>query len=315
MGIIKLKKPIKLGATNCTLSIDKCTVLFSAKTYEENSSILATAINAQQAGLLKQENFKVRNYTRKYSIPQFEEFGKVIVFTRPKFPSQAPFGFEFNPNRLGKTKTAELHKFIYGLFIYGDWQEYATRAVLSRADVAVDVMGLEIGQAFFSAPAAKTSQCFHGKGNRKQSEIHNFPGNKRLTIYDKSVERRERAKKDKTIVLADIPPAWTRVETNLRKCGMLCNLPKLKNPFLDFSIVQRSRPKDVDQDFWRVFCLAADNTSFGAELGAINSSALRNKIKCHQAAHPAIGWDAEKLWEQWPIAVENSGLIDFPSGS
>jgi len=309
--IIKLKKPVIQGANNCTLIIDKCTILFPSKTGDEHSGVLATAINAEKAGLLKQTKIRVRQYTRKFFIPQFEEYGKVLFFTRPKFPSQAPFGVEFNPNRLGKEKTNELLGFIYQHFFFGDWKEFAEQATLSRADVSIDILGLDIRKAFFSAPGAKTSQSYHGIGNRKQSEIYNFPGNKRLTIYDKAAERRERAKKDKSIVVADIPEAWTRAETNLRKCGKLRNLKSLKNPLLDFSIAQRTKPEGVDQDFWKMLCLAADNTCFEHVLGMINSSALRNKIKKHQAAHPVNGWDANKLWEQWPGAVKNSGLIDF----
>ncbi len=311
--IIKLKKHKKQHANNCTLIIDKCSILFPSKSGDEHSAVLASSINAENAGLLKQTNIRVRNYTRKYFIPQFEEYGKVLFFTRPKYPSQAPFGVEFNPTKLGKEKTNALLEFIYQHFFFGDWKAYAEQATLSRADVSIDVLGLDIRKAFFSAPGAKTSQCFHGVGNRKQSEIHNFPGNKRLTIYDKAAERRERAKKDKTIVVADIPAAWTRAETNLRKCGMLRNLINLKNPLLDFSIVQRTKPEGVDQDLWNLLCLAADNTCFENVLEMISSSALRNKIKKHQAAHPIDGWDANKLWEQWPEAVKNSGLIDFLS--
>jgi hypothetical protein len=84
------------------------------------------------------------------------------------------------------------------------------------------------------------------------------------------------------------------------------NLKNLKNPLLDFSIVQRTKPDGVDQDLWNLLCLAADNTCFENVLGMINSSALRTKIRNHLAAHPINGWNANKKFIR--ACLKNSKL-------
>ena len=122
--------------------------------------------------------------------------------------------------------------------------------------------------------------------------------------------KRSWPKKNKKIVLCDIPAVWTRVEANLAKCGLLKNLGTLKNPFLDFSISQIVKPQEFDDNLWKFFCIAADATSTGAMMMKL-SAMQRKTLIIHQSKNPVIGWDAKKLWGLWPDAVANSGLTDF----
>lgn len=310
MAIIKLKKPKKANANKCTLSIDKLTLLVRVNYADETKLFEQIALTLCEIGWLKPENTKVRNYRRSYSIPEFEEFGKVLISTRPKFATQAPLRLETNPNRLGKSAVNILLKKVCDHFLGGDWKEFSSRVDVSRADVAIDLFDLSITQAHFSAPGAKMYQCFHGNGGRKQTEIMKFPGNKRISIYDKASELKESAQKSKKIVENDIPPVWTRVEANLVKCGLLKNLGNLKNPFLDFSMSQIVKPQDFDDNFWKFFCIAADATNTGAMMASL-SAIQRKTLKIHQFKNPIVGWNAKKLWELWPDAVANSGLTDF----
>jgi len=310
MAIIKLKMPKKANANNCTLSIDKATLLIRAYYADETKLFEQIALTLCEIGWLKPENTKVRNYSRSYSVPEFEDHGKVLISTRPKFAANAPLRLETNPNRLGKSAVNILLKEVCDHFLDGDWKEFSSRVDISRADVAIDLFNLSITQAHFSAPGAKLFQCFHGNGGRKQTEIMKFPGNKRISIYDKASEQKELAQKNKKITLCDIPSVWTRVEANLAKCGRLKNLGNLKNPFLDFSMSQIVKPQDFDDNFWKFFCIAADATSTGAMMASL-SAIQRKTLKIHQSKYPIIGWDAKKLWELWPDAVANSGLTDF----
>lgn len=214
----------------------------------------------------------------------------------PRKPDYPFCRLEFNPHKLGINGMNELHSTLSLIFPEG-WGTVLQYGRVSRIDVAVDLVGLQMDQFHFLPQTGCTSRLYGRNGLLETLYSGSSRGNQ-TRVYDRTAEHKSRKQK--------LPgPPTVRVERCLRNPGIpLSKLASLKNPFEKMVLIppMPERPDGVSETKWAGFLDSARVRGLPAAL-QLQSPAVRAQFRKHVKSAPLPLWDPVKVWEDWPVVV------------
>jgi hypothetical protein len=86
-------------------------------------------------------------------------------------------------------------------------------------------------------------------------------------------------------------------------------LGSFKNPFTEISLAYPKAPKGVKPYAWTFFIDSCDRRGQTAALAMLPDGKLRTSYKKALDAAHASFWRPGKIWEAWPVALLNSGVV------
>jgi len=101
----------------------------------------------------------------------------------------------------------------------------------------------------------------------------------------------------------------TRIEYHYTTSKTFLELNTLKNPFTKISLAYPKAPKGVKPYAWTFFIDSCVRRGQPAALAMLPDGKLRNSYqKSLDAAHASF-WRPGKIWQAWPDALLNSGVV------
>ncbi|KNG95023.1 hypothetical protein [Pseudaestuariivita atlantica] len=288
-------------AINCTGKIDNISLVFGGYDPDHTKLYLSRILQMSSNGALKQVKVARNGFARNFMLKEdlFEE--RVLVSCMSTKPNGPAFRLEFNPSKLGPESTATVLSIVASDILEGGTSELYERARVTRFDVAFDLFGFSLSQAHFWANETSSSQTYNAVGMRTETLVFNQSKRRQVVVYDKAAERTSKGIQPK------VSP-WTRIEVRKRNAGQLAALKSTKCPFLDFHVSCRKKPADISEATWVLINAASGPMMLQAVLGQLPMS-KRALVKNILKKHPLEGWNAAKLWKEWPTIVNESGLL------
>lgn len=294
-------------ATNCTGKIDNISLVFGGYSVDQTEAYQSQVALLEKQGVLALVKTTRNGFRRNYKLKNDYIGSRVLLSTMSVSKNGPALRIEFNPAKIGPVKTKQVLLFVVENVLAGGAKELIEHAKVTRFDVAYDLHGLSLSDAFFWSEKAITSQTFNSLGMRTETLVFNQTKRRQVVVYDKAAEQLNKCGKHSST-------PWTRIEVRKRNAGQLSQLKKTKCPMLDFRVSVRKKPSALSETAWVLLknCIGPTTMqSVLAQLPVTKRAAIVNSFK----GHPVSAWNPEKLWKEWPEIVENSGLLSVAVGS
>lgn len=212
---------------------------------------------------------------------------------------------EFNPRKLGSDGLKELH-IILKLLLYDGWNEFAELCSVTRIDVAVDLLHKRPEDFLMVKDLGVTSRSWSRDGEMQSIALGGSGGNQSL-VYNVKAKRLNKNQ-------PWAGHANTRVECRIRKFvnPKLEALGELPNPFVSIlmlpsmptapSVGDPKADKAAARE-WSRFMDSVKVRGINPALGFIPPK-RRTEYRKHLKANALPWWDPEKIWVNWPKALE-----------
>ena len=288
-------------AINCTGKIDNISLVFGGYDPDQTKLYLARILHMNGIGALKQIKVARNGFARNFKLMEDKFEQRVLISCMSTKPNGPAFRLEFNPDKLGPEGTAAVLGVVATDILGGGFAELYERARVTRFDVAFDLFGFSLSHAHFWANETSSSQTYNAIGMRTETLVFNQSKRRQVVVYDKAAEQKSKGIQPK------VTP-WTRIEVRKRNAGQLAALKSTKCPFLDFHVSSREKPASISEATWVLINAASGPMMLQAVLGQLPMS-QRALVKNTLKKQPVVGWNAAKLWKEWPTTVNGSGLL------
>jgi hypothetical protein len=236
------------------------------------------------------------------------------LMNNPK--EQAFLRFDFNPARLGPTGLSlfkdELNNILHDTQ-NTSWAELATKAKITRLDIAVDLINVDIEDMMFRfAKAGGKSGSYFGVGSKLETRYLNVTsGGSNTYVYDRRQRLLDLQNDGKGSGPEYGETPHTRIEFRTDSTRPVVDLPNLLNHLKKievFDIDALSPPEEAHH--WRLF---QDSCRYRGLSGALEllPEGLRQEYEDTVKTVESELWRPDKLWEKWPESLEASGLLDL----
>lgn len=218
---------------------------------------------------------------------------------------------EFNPTALGAPGIAFLKKHLEELVPDGlSFAHIIANGKITRLDVAVDLVGISLTDLLVSAKSGGKQHWYlsaTGKPETGYLGIGKSDKNAKWKTYNKRQQVKDTVK-----TLAE--PAYgglshTRVEYTYTPMKSFLHLGKLENRFTEFSVAYPMAPKGVKSHQWAFFIDSCSRRGEKAASALLPEGTLRSRYEKALVSAHASFWRPEKIWEAWPEALVNCGLL------
>jgi hypothetical protein len=212
---------------------------------------------------------------------------------------------EFNPRKLGVEGMKALNANLMILMDEG-WGYVVDYGHITRIDIAFDLPGKRPEDFLLLKDIAVTSRTWSRQGEVQSIALGKGSGNQ-SAVYSVKAKRLNKGQPwDGS--------ARTRIEKRIKKPSVsgLKYLADLPNPFVDLSIVpcmpgppsaNGKPPNELAKREWSRFMDSVKVRSVNPALALIPED-RRAKYRKHLKANALPWWDPEKIWINWPKALE-----------
>lgn len=283
------------------IRLDKLSLTLPVDADQEKSAMLDVALHAKDAGW-GQPVYPSNGYKLNLRMKLSSGPGWVLFSWSPVNKMRAFFRIECNPSKVGPEGIKELLCVEIDLLVDGGLPAFLAKAKVSRMDVALDLVGVSIGQLVAFSDCAVRSAKYDRFGKLETIYLGASKSAAQTRIYDKLAEMTAKSH------AAYSPVPVTRVERVVNNAGLLKNLPQKKNPFSTLHLASHGeKPDGIEPHMWRLFCCHSVQHTGAATL-AMLPKPLRTKFKKALKASEPTWWDTHELWKQWPALVYDLGL-------
>jgi hypothetical protein len=181
---------------------------------------------------------------------------------------------------------------------------------VTRVDIAVDIVGAHLAdlltlvksggkQHWYLSAKGKPETGYYLGMKKGDTNAKWVTYNKRQQIKDSSSSAEQ----------AYGGLSHTRIEYHAKPNKPFLALNTVTNPFNDISVAFPKAPKGVKPYAWTFFIDSCVRRGQSAALAMLPEGKLRNSYqKSLDAAHASF-WRPGKIWEAWPVALLNSGVV------
>ena len=234
--------------------------------------------------------------------------------SKPK--EQAFLRFDLNPARLGSHGLSLFKDELSNIFLETPdvaWAALATKATITRLDIAVDLINVDIEDLMFRyKKAGGKSGSYFGVGSKLETRYLNVTKSGSKTyVYDRRQKLLDLQKDGEGAgpEYGDTP--HTRIEFRTNTTKPVIELPKLMNHAKKIEIfdIDAGDPPE-EAHHWRLF---QDSCRYRGLSGALEllPEGLREKYEATVQSVESELWRPDNLWEKWPESLKASGLLDL----
>jgi hypothetical protein len=218
---------------------------------------------------------------------------------------------EFNPTALGKPGIAFLKTQLEALVMNGlSFKDIIANGKVTRVDIAVDIVGVHLADLLVKTMTGGKQHWYlsdEGKPETGYLAIKQSDKNAKWTAYNKRQQLKDSPNPPATQAYGGL--SRTRIEYRATPMKAFPALGSLKNPFTEISLAYPNAPKGVKPYAWTFFIDSCVRRGQAAALAMLPDGKLRNSYqKSLDAAHASF-WRPGKIWEAWPDALHNSGVV------
>ena len=235
---------------------------------------------------------------------------KVLVQAVPKVKNaKHTFRIEMNPAKLGrnglKIFREQFHEFMFTAISFPQVIEVAK---VTRLDLAVDVIGVQIGELLLELRKPGKWHAYHAEDGLMETIY--------LGIKSKSNSTRWAYDKLKQLEETGATPLHgtadhTRIEARCKTMRTVMELQKLNNPLSKLRVLFPSVGKPPEEPHhWRLFVDSCRHRGIANALALIPKPVREAYAVTLEGTMKHI-WRSDKLWETWPDVIASSGLLDL----
>lgn len=191
--------------------------------------------------------------------------------------------------------------------IPGGYQRYLDRAVCTRVDCTVDIMGIHIDELIIFKPKVHKTRLFTDANSFMSYYLGDIHSPRQICIYDKVAEINSKNKK--LLIKEDLPKLdITRIESRIRDRHFVNELGEMNNAFSGISISSYDI-KHSDNDMKLLINLFVDSCRYRGPQSALKLIKHYDESK-YQIFKKILKesevswWDVEDIWKSWPTAVD-----------
>ena len=263
----------------------------------------------------KRRDWGSQKYDRAYAL-KVAPGRTVLVQCAPLTSANSLLRFEFNPNGIGPEAVKAFRESIPLLTAgHFDYQALATQGRVTRLDIAVDLVNIDIEDVLIATPKPGVTNSYFGLSGKAETKYLNVnKKGSRMYVYD----RRALLAKLNAEGLGEPSEfgnaKYTRVEVRTEVGTSITAMADMSNRLLriDLFDIEAADPPEQSHH-WRLF---QDSCRYRGLAGALAllpegvRSAYELVIK---SVEPL--WRATELWGHWPAALKASGLTLPADGS
>jgi hypothetical protein len=218
---------------------------------------------------------------------------------------------EFNPAVLGAPGIAFLKTQLEALVLDGlSFTDIIVNGKVTRVDIAVDIVGVHLADLLILVNSGGKQHWYlseEGKPETGYLGMKKSDQNAKWKTYNKRKQAKDQSK-------APVEQAYgglshTRIEYTYTTNKSFLDLATLDNRFTEISLAYPKAPKGVKPYAWAFFIDSCSMRGQPAALAILPDGKLRKSYqKALDAAHASF-WRPDKIWETWPNAISDSGLL------
>jgi hypothetical protein len=218
---------------------------------------------------------------------------------------------EFNPTALGAPGIAFLKTQLEALVLDGlSFADVVANGKVTRVDIAVDIVGVHLADLLVTTKTEGKQHWYlsdEGKPETAYLAMKQSDKNAKWTAYNKRQQLKDSLQPPAIQAYGGL--SHTRIEYRATPMKAFPALGSLKNPLNDISLAYPNAPKAVKPYAWTFFVDSCVRRGQTAALAMLPDGKLRKTYqKSLDAAHASF-WRPGKIWEAWPDAMLNSGVV------
>ena len=258
----------------------------------------------------KQKGWGSVKYSKSYGL-DVGDFGKVLVQHAPLYSNNNFLRFEFGAPAL-KPTAIKIFKELLPNLSNGllDYEHIAVNCKVTRLDVAVDLINIDLEDLLISTPKPGVSMGYFGLTGKAETKYLNVNTNgSNLYVYDRKTHIQKLQDKGVMVDAEYGETKYTRVEFRLYPDRPISKLNTLKhNPFKRINLIDIESPEPPEQEYhWKLF---QDSCRYRGLNGAINHLPIGLKEQYSAVVHSTSGslWKPQILWSSWPDTLSKIGF-------
>jgi hypothetical protein len=218
---------------------------------------------------------------------------------------------EFNPTALGASGIAFLKTQLEVLVLDGlSFNDVVTNGKVTRLDIAVDIVGVHLADLIVSIKSGGKHHWYYSANGKPETGylgMKKSDKNAKWTAYNKRQQVKDSPEPPAEQAYGGL--SHTRIEYRAKPNKPFSELGTLKSPLTQISLAYPQAPKGVKTYEWSFFIDSCARRGQPAALAMLPDGKLRNSYqKSLDAAHASF-WRPGKIWEAWPDALLNSGVV------
>jgi hypothetical protein len=298
---VAVLKP-KLDRLSLTLAVQGSAIRAELR---NNLATLAASGGAKISNWKKMGGWGSGKYARSYSLNVSSGF--VLVQCADPNSIGSLLRFEFNPSVIGDLGVAAFRQSIPELTAgHFNYQALAAHGRVTRADIAVDLVNIDIEDLLISTSKPGVTNGYFGVAGKAETKYLNVTkSGSNLYVYDR------RASLKKAYEAGTAEPSqygeakYTRVEVRTEINAPLIGMPSMSNRLLKIDLfdIEAGVPPE-EPHHWKMF---QDACRYRGLAGAL--ALLPEKMRgAYEAAVTAADklWRPEELWSHWSEALVSS---------
>ena len=240
-------------------------------------------------------------------LPDIDEHIRFYCFPRNK--SNNFLKVEWIPS---KVDSVEVANFV-NLILPGGYAELITYGKITRVDITTLLENIGLNEILYHYPNLKVNKTYAGTGGVQSVYLGAASSEKRITLYDKQQQIKEKNKKKAKMHKIKVPKQKSiQIEYKFRPKGKIVTLSNLQSagqPFYEKLEILRLRfiPKQAT-DFDSLVNVTISNMQtrgFNKALQMIDGKKRRDKVATRiKKLCLADWWNPSILWETLPYAIE-----------
>ena len=282
------------------IKVDRLTICMTVSeesTAQSVSSLLSDNITKEPGVSTKPGGlYKVRaTITLPQQLPNLKP-AKILIEAGPKVGKRPSFRLDFNPANLHGEAWTYLYGFMQSHFDPSP-EAFFKKGKCTRIDLAVDHVGLRLEDVIVRTTGKKKIGVYSDQFGRPQTAYLGAPtGKNRLVAYDKH---------DKATDQTNL-----RIECRVNPGLIGKNLHTLKNPFAQVELYPVSAISEAMLGFSPT--IFADSARVRGVSRAVKLLSPKRQalVELKLQGSSALMLDYEALWEDFPLALNQSGFFD-----
>jgi hypothetical protein len=218
---------------------------------------------------------------------------------------------EFNPVALGAPGIAFLRTQLEASVLDGlSFTDIIVNGKVTRVDIAVDIVGVHLADLLVRVDSGGKQHWYlsaEGKPETGYLGIKKGDKNAKWKTYNK----RQQLKDQSTAPLEQAYGGLsrTRIEYSYTTNKSFLQLNALQNRFTEISLAYPKAPKGVKPYAWTFFIDSCVRRGQTAALAMLPEGKLRKSYQNALDGAHASFWRPCKIWESWPNAISDTGLL------
>jgi hypothetical protein len=185
-----------------------------------------------------------------------------------------------------------------------------TNGKVTRVDVAVDIVGVHLADLLLSIESGGKHHWYYSEKGKPETGylgIKKSDKNAKWITYNKRQQIKDSSGQSAEQAYGGL--SHTRIEYHAMPNKPFPALNTVSNPFNEISLAFPKAPKGVKPHAWTFFLDSCARRGQPAALALLPEGKLRKTYQQAVDAGHASFWRPDKIWEAWPDALLNSGVV------